>query len=79
MGKLDIPYTKKITVIYNNGFWCQWCCDCGLRHLYHFKIIRGKTPEDDRIEMIIDRDEWATLAAKTITKLKKRIKALEGN
>lgn len=79
MGKLDIPYIKRLTVIFNNEFWCQWCCGCGLRHLYHFKIIRGKTPKEDRIEMCIDRDEWATAAAKTIAKYKKQIEAFKKN
>jgi len=78
MSNLDIPYAKKITTIYNNEFWSQWCCDCGLRHLYHFKIIRGKTPADDKVEFIIERDDWATIAAKTIAKLKKQIKRLKG-
>jgi hypothetical protein len=29
------------------------CCDCGSRHLWLFKIIRGKTPQDDVVEMQI--------------------------
>lgn len=78
MSKLDIPYTKRITVIDNNEFWCQWCCDCGLRHIYHFRVIRGKTPEEDKIEICSDRDDWATIAAKTIARYKKQIKALKG-
>jgi len=72
MGKLDVPHIKKVTTIYNNNFWCQWCCDCGLRHLYHFRIIRGKTKQDDKIEMSIDRDDWASLAAKEIAKAKRK-------
>ena len=78
MGKLDIPYTQKLTTVYHNGFWCQWCCGCGLRHIYYFRVIRGKTPKDDRIEMTIEMDGWATLAAKKIARLTKKIKALKG-
>lgn len=77
MDNLDIPFTKRITVICTNEFWCNWCCDCGLRHLYHFTIIRGKNPEDDRVEMCIDRDDWATLAARKIKRLQKKLKALK--
>jgi len=78
MGKLDIPYTQIPVTMHNNEIWHHWCCDCGLRHTQCFKIIRGKTPDEDRVEIIIDRDNWATLAAKTIDRLKKRLKTLKG-
>lgn len=78
MGKLDIPYAERITTVHNNTSWFQWCCDCGLRHMYHFRIVRGETPADDRVEFTIERDDWATLARKTITRLKKKIKILKG-
>ena len=78
MDKLDIPYAKTITTVYTDNSWFQWCCDCGLRHIYHFRIIRGETPAKDKVEMTIERDEWATYAAKKIAKLKKQIKKLKG-
>ena len=61
---LEIPYAPYPTTVKNNGFWHQWCCDCNLRHTYFFRVIRGKKPKDDKIEMFIERDDWATLAAK---------------
>lgn len=64
--KLDIPYIQSPTTVNNNGFWCQWCCNCNLRHIYFFRVIRGKKPEEDKIEMYIERDDWATLAMKKI-------------
>lgn len=33
------------------------CCGCGLQHIWLFKIIRGKTPRDDIVEMDIFQDE----------------------
>ncbi len=27
------------------------CCDCSLCHDWTFKVIRGKSPEDDVVEM----------------------------
>ena len=66
--KLEIPYLQYPTTVINNGFWCQWCCDCGLRHLYFFRVIRGKTPNEDTVEMYIDRDDWATKAMKELKK-----------
>ncbi len=64
--KLAVPYIQYPTIVSHNGFWCQWCCDCGLRHIYFFRVIRGKTPKKDKIEMFIDRDDWATDAKKVI-------------
>ena len=29
------------------------CCNCGLQHIWLFKVIRGKTPKDDIMEMNI--------------------------
>lgn len=31
----------------------QECCECSLRHIWIFKVIRGKTPQDDEVEMEI--------------------------
>lgn len=29
------------------------CCDCNLQHIWIFKVVRGKSPQDDIIEMDI--------------------------
>ena len=33
-----------------------WCCDCNLRHILRYEVIRGKRPCDDvvRVETIPD-------------------------
>ena len=43
-----------------NDFFFQWCCDCMLRHVWVFKIIRGKKPEDDYVELQGTDDRLAT-------------------
>jgi len=44
-----------------NGQWLfQWCCDCNLRHIWNFEIIRGKEPKDDYITARSTRDSFAT-------------------
>jgi len=35
--------------IWNNGFMFQWCCKCKALHIWHFRIERGKTEEDDYV------------------------------
>ncbi len=69
---LEIPYAISPVEIGNNNLWCLWCCDCGLRHLYHFRIVRGKKPQEDRVVVSFDRDDWATKAKKAIDKHEKR-------
>ena len=35
-----------VEYISDNGFLFQWCCDCHLRHIWHFEImddVRDKT------------------------------------
>lgn len=29
------------------------CCQCGLEHIWLFKIVKGKASQDNAIEMII--------------------------
>ena len=40
-----------MTIIKNNGCIKISCCECGLTHLWTFKIKRGKTIEDDSVEI----------------------------
>lgn len=58
--KIIFPQMKDVEYIENNGFLFQWCCDCHLRHIWHFKILRGKTPDKDFIEISGARDDIAT-------------------
>ena len=44
----------------NNGFLFPWCCDCGLRHIWHFRVERGNSPEDDVVVLTGARDDYAT-------------------
>lgn len=43
-----------------NGFFSQWCCGCGLRHIWHFKTYRQKKIEDDFIEINMMADDVGT-------------------
>ncbi len=46
---------------YDNGeVGCSICCDCSLRHIELYKVKRGKTPEDDKVEVMVIRDDWGT-------------------
>ena len=73
MAKIDLilPDFENPEIFYNGGFWFNWCCDCGLRHIYLLKIIRGGRPDQDRVEIYCERDDWATEAKKTLDRKKK--------
>ena len=32
------------------------CCECGLLHIRTYKVIRGRTPQDDIVEVNIFRE-----------------------
>ena len=77
MPKLDkIPYAKNPTTVKNNDFWYNWCCDCGLRHIYFVRVVRGKTPKQDKVEMFICRDDLATDNMKSVETLEAENKKL---
>jgi len=40
-----------MTTVKNNGSLVVTCCKCALKHLWTYKIIRGKTPVDDVVEL----------------------------
>jgi len=40
-----------MTTVKNNGSLVVTCCKCALKHLWTYKIKRGKTPEDDYVEL----------------------------
>jgi len=75
MPKLTtIKECEKPLILKSNEFFFIWCCDCGLRHTYFPRIIRGDTPEEDTVEFFIERDDWATDAMKKLKKLFKKNK-----
>lgn len=44
-----------------NGFMSQWCCGCGLRHIWHFKIHEGdKSTKGNFIEINMMADDTGT-------------------
>jgi len=66
-------FNKKL-YIENEGWWFQWCCDCHLRHIFHFQIIRGKKPKDDYVIIRCERDDMATKLRKYYLRTKKKRK-----
>jgi len=45
--------------------WYQWCCDCGLRHIFYYRI------EDKKIAVTMFRDSYATYLERKVKRLKK--------
>ena len=43
MKKIKFPPMKDIEHVANGGWFSQWCCGCGLRHIWHFNILEGDT------------------------------------
>lgn len=62
---------KNPEYIWNNDFLFQWCCTCKARHIWHFHIVRGKTPEEDYIELSVAGDPTSTKLRKFYEKSKK--------
>ena len=70
MAKGNKPPKKKQELIFRpmdpveyieqDGFMFQWCCDCHLRHISHFHIVRGESPEKDYVVISCARDEVGT-------------------
>ncbi len=56
----------------NKDFMFQWCCDCGLRHVHFAEIERGEKPEDDKVNLYLVRDDYATNYKKDYERLKKK-------
>ena len=42
----------------NNGFLSTWCCKCGNRHIWHFKVFKHKGKQ--MIEMSGFQDDKGT-------------------
>ena len=57
----------------NNGFMGQWCCGCGLRHIWHFKI--HEHPKEGKfIEISIMQDDKGTELRKAYERVYKKFK-----
>ena len=39
---IAFPKMRNVEYIEDNGFLFQWCCDCGLRHIWNFQIVETK-------------------------------------
>lgn len=68
----DFPDLPPVLQINNDGFLSQWCCKCGLRHIWHFHVVRGKRPEDDIIYISGFCDDTGTELRKFWERRKKR-------
>ena len=68
MKVIKFPKMENTEYMGQDSFMFQWCCDCHLRHIWHFHIIRGKTPDDDFVVMSGVRDEMATKLRKAYEK-----------
>ena len=66
----SIPYASDPKVFKNGEWWFQWCCDCNLRHIWRFTILRGKSPKEDKIIAHFTRDQEPTDMAKCLIKNK---------
>lgn len=51
-----IEQLKPVETIPNNGFMGIACCNCGSRHVYHYRIDRGTTPAEDVVIISHFRD-----------------------
>lgn len=59
-------------VIKHRDFMFQWCCDCGLRHIHFAEIERGEKPDEDKVNLYLVRDDYATNYRKDYERLKKK-------
>jgi len=60
MPKLKIREMPPTIEVDNDGFFSQWCCDCGLRHIWHLHIERGKNPQKDFVTVSCFGDDSGT-------------------
>lgn len=71
MGKIKFPPMENPILIANNGWVSQWCCKCGNRHIWHFKIHKGdKSTGGAFIEASCFQDNKGTELRKFYEKLK---------
>jgi len=52
MKKIKFDQMPDTIIVPDNGFLFQWCCGCGLRHIWHLQVIKSqKKKEPDVIIM----------------------------
>jgi len=59
---MSIKFKDAPDVMYirNEGWFSQWCCTCGNRHIWNFTIHRGKKEEEDFVEIRGFQDDMGT-------------------
>jgi len=50
---INFDEMKNPDYVWNNGFMMQWCCKCKALHVWHFRVVRGKTEDKDYIVVSI--------------------------
>lgn len=65
---IKFPKMDNTEYMGQDSFLFQWCCDCKSRHVWHFHIVRGKTPEEDYIVITCAKDGVATKLRKAYEK-----------
>jgi len=63
---------KDVDTIPSGGYIFSWCCDCNLRHIILYDVVRGKTPSDDVIQVRMIRDDLATELKRHYNRSKKK-------
>jgi len=70
MKKIKFNEFESPSFLYTNGFFSQWCCKCGNRHIWHFKIHRGDIEDEDCVELNMFQDNTGTKLRKFYVKNK---------
>lgn len=52
--KIKFPPCEDILFIEDGGWLFQWCCQCHLRHIWRFHIVKDKGKQYIRMEGIAD-------------------------
>ena len=69
--KKKYQYSSDYPALYETqSFEFTWCCDCGLRHIWHFEIIKNEKGEQ-MIKISGTDDPLATKLRKFYNKNKK--------
>ena len=73
--KIKINFNQLEFPIYiagDGGFLSQWCCDCGSRHIWHFRVLKGdKSTDGSFIEIDLMGDKVGTKLRKFYEKITK--------
>jgi len=58
MRKIRFRQMDRIQVIPDDDFMFQWCCKCGARHIWHFKIRLAQNKKEEDVIIISGRRDW---------------------